>query len=207
MRARSGSISRRLGANSRRCLTAAFAAGDSRLLHRRACGGVVEPRALRWRALRAACSIPAKASRHVRGDTLRRIRARGHAYASCSARTCCPPAITTRTTGRRRQCARSSRAISTRVFASGVHALFTPTTPTTAFPIGAITRSVRDVSERHLHCDGEPRRRAGDVASDWSRRRIFRLADRSSRLISTKRRCSASPTLSKQALGRRRRTR
>ena len=32
-------------------------------------------------------------------------------------------------------------------------------------------RSVRDVSERHLHGDGESRRRAGDVAPDRTRRR------------------------------------
>ena len=57
------------------------------------------------------------------------------------------------------------------MFASGVDLLFTPTTPTTAFPLGAIVRSVRDVSERHLHRDGEPRRHSGDVAADRPRRR------------------------------------
>jgi aspartyl-tRNA(Asn)/glutamyl-tRNA(Gln) amidotransferase subunit A len=42
------------------------------------------------------------------------------------------------------------------VFASGVHLLFTPTTPLRV-PARREVRSVRDVPERHLYVHGEPR--------------------------------------------------
>ena len=47
-----------------------------------------------------------RAARHVRGDALAAASAPRSRAASCSARTCSPPATTTRTTGRRRRCAR-----------------------------------------------------------------------------------------------------
>ena len=59
----------------------------------------------------------------------------------------------------------------TNVFNSGVHLLFTPTTPTPAFPLGIEVRSVRDVSERRLYLHGESRRRSSDVSTDRPRRR------------------------------------
>ncbi len=55
--------------------------------------------------------------------------------ASCSAPTRCAPATTTPTTRRRSRCARSSGATSTRR-SRQVDVLLSPTTPTTAFPLG-----------------------------------------------------------------------
>ena len=63
-------------------------------------------------------------------------RSRG---ASCSAPTCSAPATTTPTTARRSRCARSSPTTSAASFDSGVDVLFTPTAPSPAFPIGAIS--------------------------------------------------------------------
>ena len=141
-------------------------------------------------------------ARDVRGDALAAASAPRSRAASCSARTCSRRATTTRTTARRSRCARSSRSDFTRrVRRRGVHVLFTPTTPTPAFTLGAKTRSVRDVSERHLHVHGEPRRRSGDVASDRPRRRACRSAASSSRRTSTRRGCSRPPTRSSASLG------
>ena len=51
------------------------------------------------------------------------------------------------------------------VFAEGIDAILTPATPSAAFELGAAAcRPGRDVSQRRLHGDGEPRRSA------WRRR-------------------------------------
>ncbi len=71
-----------------------------RLLHHRPRRGVVEPGALRRRALRPA-GRGARHQRHVRGDAHGRLRRRGAGAGSCSARTPCRPATTTPTTARR----------------------------------------------------------------------------------------------------------
>ena len=93
---------RRRGA---RRVAAAHALGDRGLLHHRAGRSVVEPRALRRCAVRACASratdCAACTKRRARAASVPRSR-----VAFCSARTCCRPATTTRTTERRSRCAR-----------------------------------------------------------------------------------------------------
>ena len=130
-RARSSTVDA-LGADDPRRLAAAHDARDSGLLHRRAGRSVVEPRALRWRAVRAARQRR-RPARHVRGHALGAASAPKSRAASCSARTCSPPATTTRTTAKAQQVRSAHRAGLRRRLRSGVDVLFTPTTPTTAF--------------------------------------------------------------------------
>ena len=80
-----------------------------------------------------------------------RASARRSRGGSCSAPSSSRPGTTTRTTGRRSRSAVSSRSDFANVFRSGVHLLFTPTTPTPAFRSGRHQRSLRDVPERRLH--------------------------------------------------------
>ena len=81
------------------------------LLPHRSGGGVVEPRALRRRALR----LPRRHRRRRSSPSCTsgratRASATSRSGASCSARTRSRPATTTRSTARRRRCARSSSA-------------------------------------------------------------------------------------------------
>ena len=88
-----------------------------------------------------------------------------------------------------------------RVFDSGVDVLFTPTTPTPAFPLGAKSRSVRDVPERHLHGDGEPRghsRRCRCRSAAWT---ACRSAASFSAGHFDEQRCFASAYALERALG------
>ena len=94
-----------LGADVRDVSLPHTRSGDRGLLHHRAGRGVVEPRALRRRALRTA-HRGRRTARHVRGHALDAASAPKSRAASCSARTCSRRATTTRTTGRRSRCAR-----------------------------------------------------------------------------------------------------
>ena len=152
--------SARAGRDGARRLAAAHRPGDSGLLHRRAGGGVVEPRALRWRAVRAA----RRRATGCAGCTRRRARrasAPRSRAASCSARTCSRAgyydAYYTKGAGgaradRRRLPRASSRAAST---CSSRRPRRRPRSRS-----ARSQRSVRDVPERHLHGDGEPGRRS-----------------------------------------------
>ena len=147
----------------------------SRLLHRRAGGGVVEPRALRRRALRTSRSTgdglrgmyEATRSGGFGPEVTRRIllgtyvlsagyydayyRKAQEVRALIARRL--PPRV------RRRRATCSSRRRRRRPrFRS------------------ARSRSVRDVPERHLHGDREPRRHSGHVAADRTRRTACRSA-------------------------------
>ena len=104
------------------------------LLPDRAGRGLVEPGALRRRAVRAA-ERRGDVPRDGRADARRRASATSRSAASCSGRTRSRPATTTPTTGRPRRCARCSCA-STPPRSSDVDVLATPTSPTVAFPVG-----------------------------------------------------------------------
>ena len=92
---------------------AARPARAERVLRARAGGGLVEPRALRRRALRAARRRTAAASSRCTRARARSTSAPRSSGGSCSARTRCPAATTTRTTGARSGCGRRSPTTST----------------------------------------------------------------------------------------------
>ena len=100
--------------------------------------GVVEPRALRRRALRPARSrATATSSRCTRARATTASAPRSSA-ASCSAPTRCPAATTTPTTAARSRCARRSPTTSA-PRSSDFDFVVTPTAPTVAFELGAKT--------------------------------------------------------------------
>ena len=140
---------RALGAEVResRCRTPMLAIPV--VLHHRAGRGVVEPRALRRRPVRAA-RRRRRPARHVRGHALARLRPRGHAAHPARHVRAVAPATTTRTTARRSRCARSSRRIS-RGVRSGVRPPLHADDADAGVRARRDLRSVRDVPERHLH--------------------------------------------------------
>ena len=103
-------LARELGAEVGECdLPTLLPLRDALLLPHRPGGGVLEPRALRRRSLRAAHR---RLRRTARWSSARATKASApsRSDASCSARTRSRPATTTRSTARRRRCARSSSA-------------------------------------------------------------------------------------------------
>ena len=76
------------------------------VLHRRAGGGVLEPRPLRRRPLRLQRPRRRRLPRRLPRDPRRRASAPRSSAGSCSARTRCRPATTTRSTSRRRRSGR-----------------------------------------------------------------------------------------------------
>ena len=197
--ARGPARARRRGA---RRLAPAHRSRDPRLLHHRAGRGVVEPRALRRRALRAARARPTGCA----GCTRRRARAasaprsRG---ASCSGTYVLSAgyydayypqgaggAHAHRPRLPRRLRAGRARALHAHHAHTGIRAR-------------RQVRSVRDVPERHLHRDRQSRRRPRDVGADRATSTGSPSADSSSRRTSTSRRCFAPPTRSKRRARRR----
>ena len=84
-----------------------------------------------------------------------------------------------------------------RVFASGVHVALHAHDADARVSDRRHHRPVRDVPERHLHGDGEPRRRPGDVAARSAASTACPWAASSSRRISTRPHVRRSPTRSR----------
>ena len=137
----------------------------------------------------------------VRGHAIARFRRRGHAP---------HPARHVRAVGRllRRVLpegaagSRADRAATSRdVFDSGVHVLFTPTTPTPAFPLGAKSDPYEMYLSDIFTVHGESRRRARDVAADRPRRRASRRRAVHRDAISTSAQMFAAAYALERALG------
>ena len=101
-------------------------------LHRRS---VVEPGALRRRALRPSHEAIRARSRSSTRARAARVSGSSPSGASCSARTCCAPATTRRTTARRCACGRKIADDFTAAFTK-CDAIVTPTSPIPAFRFG-----------------------------------------------------------------------
>ena len=185
------------GRDGARCVAAAHRVRDSRVLHRRARRGVVQPGPLRRRALRPA-GPGGRAGCDVRGHAVRRVRCRGDAA---------HPARHLRAVGRLLRCVLQARAAGPgphrRRLPPGVRRWRRPAVHAdhadARLCAGGDLRSVRDVPERHFHGDGEPRRCPRDLGSDRTRRRDCRSAVRSSRRISARSRCSRPARRSRRA--------
>ena len=141
-------------------------------------------------------------ARDVRGDALAAASAPRSRAASCSARTCCRAGYYDayyrkaqqvraphRRRLRRRLRQRRARCCSRR--------------PRRRRPSRSarVCRPVRDVPERHLHGDGEPRRRPRDVAARSAASTGCRSAVSSSRRTSTRRQMFAAAYALERALG------
>ena len=145
-------------------LAAAHRPRDSRLLHRRARGGVVQPRALRRRAIRAA---PRRA---MACAACTRRRARGGFGPEVTRRILLGTYVLS--AGYYDAYYRKAQQVRT-LIADDFRRVFDSRRPRALHADRAVDRvpdrrhlrSVRDVSERHLHRDREPRRCARDVAS------------------------------------------
>ena len=123
------------GRDHRRDVAAAHQVRAAGLLHRGAGGSVVEPRALRRRALRAA-RARTRRHRHVREDARGRIR-RGGAPADHDRHLCALRRLLRRLLSAGAEGAHADQArFRANAFAKGVDAILTPATPSAAFGIG-----------------------------------------------------------------------
>ena len=181
--------------------SAARAARALRLLRDRARRGLLQPRALRRRALRPARRRRRRPARTCTRAPATTASAPRSSAASCSAPTRCPPATTTPTTAALSGCARRSPRTSARP-SQQVDLIVTPTAPTVAFKLGEKTaRPAVDVPQRLLHRAHVARRHPRDLDSLRALSQGCPSACRSPAPPSARTACSTPPTRSSRRIG------